>query len=113
MKIKIKAEKQENGLWGTPISCYMIEETPDQENELLFSALLIALSEWWKSKTFKVYNISKHGFIVDILGRLYSIFYRNYFVIDYTLYEFKTGKERSRFLRKYKIGKLNEKTLHL
>ena len=61
MKIfEITQEKQENGLWGTPMNCYAIDKflLLDERKHLLFSASLALLNQIWKCP-FKVTNSSE------------------------------------------------------
>lgn len=110
MKIKIKSEKQENGLWGSPLYCSSIDWTPinDKRKLLIFSASLIAISENYKS-SFIIFNSNEDGFFIKINNTTYKLEYDRLEVFDNILYEFDNQKERIIFLRKHKIKELNDK----
>lgn len=69
--IEIKAEKQENGLWGMPMSCYKIDQavflSPDKQ--LKHSAICIALDQHYKQTPFEIFWSNPEGFIVDMKGK--------------------------------------------
>ena len=109
--IKICSEKQDNGLWGTPLYCYSMDgyHFYDNKRELLNSALIMAISETW-CETFKVYDSTEHGFSVKVGGeKRYNVHYCRYEVINNTLYEFDNEKEHKVFLRKNKLKQLTKK----
>lgn len=110
VKIKIKSEKQDNGLWGSPLSCSSIDWVPiyDKRKNLIFSASLIAISENYKSY-FIIFNSNKDGFFIKINDATYKLEYDRLEVFDNILYEFDNQKERIIFLRKHKIKELNDK----
>lgn len=110
--IKIKQEKQENGLWGTPFGCYYIESVPMNDRKMIiFSAIIAAFDEHYK-KPFKIIFSDENGFKIrtndtnNSFSEIYKLIYQNYEVIDDTLYEFQNEQEHITFLRQHKIKKL-------
>jgi hypothetical protein len=114
--IKIKQEKQSNGIWGTPMNCVGVDVPPigNERKYLIFSAWICAINETF-NKPFMFRNFCSYDqvivYIFDDFGfiqRSYHLSYNRYEVIDDTLYEFESQKEHINFLRKHKIKKLNE-----
>lgn len=119
-KIEINSKKQTNGLWGMPFNCIKINKMEfyhDNHRSLLSSALIMAINEKFNRK-FEVWfnddylsvnmvgqpiNDSPFSFSVS---KLYTVYFKNYEVIDNTLYEFDNNKEKISFMRKQKINKL-------
>ena len=113
---KIKQNKQDNGLWGTPLNCYYISRIPSIDNRkcLIHSAWLAAINQVYNRK-FKVYYSNDEGILIKIDIEFYgtlqrgedlTLNYSNYEVLDNTLYEFDNEKEHNKFLRKLKIKQL-------
>jgi hypothetical protein len=74
-KIKIKSEKQDNGLWGTPMNCYFMNSMSpifDNRKHLLFSAILIAFAEEYNECSFRLDMMSDDGFLISINESLYN-----------------------------------------
>jgi hypothetical protein len=117
-KIKIKSEKQDNGLWGTPMNCYFMNSMSpifDNRKHLLFSAILIAFAEEYNECSFRLDMMSDDGFLISINESLYNkkykqnsfyIKYKDYEVNGNILYLFDNDKERLYFLRNKKLKKL-------
>ena len=107
-KIKINAKKQDNGLWGIPYYCGGIDTfiLLDDRKELIFSASLVAIAEYYKSN-FTVFNSTDKAYFVKIRSSNYKIVYDRYEVVDDILYEFENDDEHKVFLRKQKIQKIN------
>lgn len=111
--IEIKSKKQENELWGMPLNCFKIDKWYFNNNELLLSALLIAIDEKFNRK-FEIFDSTDKGFIINLLtrdynnttSRMFGFKYSNYEVIDNKLYEFDNDQEHMSFLRKEKIKQL-------
>lgn len=111
--IKIKQNRQSNGLWGTPQNCYYIEYIPiyDERKILLFSAITAAFEERY-NKPFKIVFSDENKFRIrtddgyNAFTEIYSLYYEDYEVIDDTLYEFDNEQEHKIFLRKNKLKKL-------
>lgn len=103
--IEIKSEKQNNGLWGMPLSCYKIDRFVllDDRKWLLRSAIIIAFAEKHKC-SFNIYGSTDKGFIIN---SVFWISYHKYEVVDNLLYEFENEQEHIIFLRKQKINKLD------
>lgn len=104
--IKIKQEKQDNGLWGTPLNCYAIDSVPiDNRKIMIFSAVIVAVNEHYK-KPFKITCSDDEGFKIEINVSIYRIWYDKYEVIDDTLFQFDNDQEHITFLRQHKLKKL-------
>lgn len=60
---KIESEKQDNGIWGTPINCVFIDRyiPLDEKTMLLESAIVVAVAEYFK-RNFEIRNSNKDGF---------------------------------------------------
>lgn len=113
--IEIKTEKQENGLYGTPLKCYEMIGTPpisDHRKYMLFSAIVIAVDERYD----RYFNLKFYddGFLIQIESdpgsfmptKSYFMRYDKYEYIGDTLYEFNDNDERTVFLRKHKLKEL-------
>jgi hypothetical protein len=111
--IKIKQEKQDNGLWGTPLNCYAIDRVSIQDDRkiMIFSAVIVAVNEKYQRK-FKILSSNNHEFRIQIsgndisVGDYYKISYDKYEVIDNTLFQFDNDQEHITFLRQHKLKKL-------
>lgn len=111
--VKIKQEKQDNGLWGTPYNCVYIENVPmfDDRKMMIFSAAIIAFDEKYQRK-FKIFASDDNGFRIQVIGNdagfssVYKIYYDRYEVIDDTLFQFNNDQEHITFLRQHKLKKL-------
>ena len=106
-KIKIKQEKQYNGVWGCPLSCTSIDYFPlsDQRKHLIFNASLVAIAETHNT-TFQIFNSSDENFFIKIQNTIYKLEYHKLEVVDDILYKFDNEKEHKIFFRKQKIKKL-------
>ena len=108
--IKIEAEKQDNGIWGSPLN--LVESDfyimKSEKNYLIHSAICVAISELHK-KEFRISMSDENGFVVWIrhFGAC-SVKYSKYEVFGDTLYEFKDEQEHIAFLRNQKLKKLYE-----
>lgn len=98
LPLKIKAKKQENGLWGTPFNCVYIDKVVfvSDENWKLRSAIMMALAEVYPNHKYRIENSSETGFTVTLyLGYIdpanpnkkwYRINYKNYELKGDTLF---------------------------
>lgn len=89
-KIGIKSKKQDNGLWGTPLNCIVIDKIPllDSHKLLIFSAILIAFDEKYNIN-FRIHFSTDNSFVIMTYGNgNFSMRYENYEVLGNTLYEF-------------------------
>lgn len=74
----IKSEKQENGLWGIPISCMKFGSL-SRQNSLKKSAILAAISELYPGQTFEVLYESEEKLLIKLSnGEWKSIKYNDY-----------------------------------
>jgi len=111
MKIyNISQEKQENGLWGTPMNCIGIDRLApfDKRKELLQSAAIVMVDQIHNCN-FKIINSTDNGFFIQIYKErdlLRTFVYSRYEIVDNTLYEFEDEKEHVLFLRKQKLKQL-------
>lgn len=109
--IKINRERQENGLWGTPLNCILMNfDTIIVKNELKFSAIIAALCDQYFNHTLKVFNITDESFNITIVysfmdnfTQTYHMKFDNFEIIDDILYEFLNKIEHIRFNRKEKL----------
>lgn len=110
-KIKINSEKQDNGIWGTPLDCYSIDRVLllDDYKLLKFSAILIAFAETYHLR-FSIKLSTENGFMLyansDAGTKSFSVKYENYEVIDDVLYYFDNQQEHIEFLRRNKLKKI-------
>ena len=109
---KIEAEKQDNGIWGSPYhlksSDFFIMKS--SKKYLIHSAICQVISQIY-DRDFDIFMSDENGFKVNIDGvGTGSIKYYQYEVINDNLYAFKDDNEHNIFLRKYKLKKLNEIT---
>lgn len=87
-RIEIKAHKQNNGLYGIPVSCHKIDRAVllSTENELKHSAILNAIAQNYKDEPFEVFWSNTDGFMVDIKGHGFlKIRYNEFKLNDNTL----------------------------
>jgi hypothetical protein len=108
--IEIKSKKQDNGIWGMPMNCYSIDRLVlNTENELLYSAIIIAIDEK-ENKKFKLTYYDVNSFLMSIddynSTKMFFIKLDKYEVIDNTLYEFDNEQEHLMFLRQQKLKRL-------
>jgi hypothetical protein len=106
--IKIKQQKQDNGLWGTPYNCHYIESSPwfDNRKMIIFSAAVAAVNEKFNSP-FSIIYCDQEGFRIRTQnGNLYRVCYDEYEVVDDTIYKFDNEQEHITFLRQHKLKKL-------
>lgn len=64
-EIRIKSERQKNGLYGFPSNLGYIENM-EWENAELRSAIVMAISETYPDETFGIYNVSSKGFHIKL-----------------------------------------------
>ena len=85
---EIKTEKQENGLWGSPLTLIETDEVPlDDETNLLRSAIIIALMEKFGNEKFRIFFSTPTGFFVKFTDSGYfNIRYEDYILDGYTLH---------------------------
>ena len=115
-KVKIKSNKQTNGLWGTPINCYKINGSPPKDHDLniLASAILIAIDEQYNIK-FSVEYMDYDGFYVILTdekiqkNKLILIKYDICLLEDNTIIYFESVEEKNNYLRKHKIKRIMNK----
>jgi hypothetical protein len=115
--IQIKSNKQDNGIWGMPLNCIKIGNFKlyNERLILLTSSLIIAIDEkfnrkfevWYDSEFLSVRMLNEY---IDEYtfrpGKIYTVYFKNYEIIDNTLYEFDNEKEKTMFLRTQKLNKL-------
>ncbi len=115
--IQIKSNKQDNGIWGIPLNCIKIGNFKlyNERLILLTSSLIIAIDEkfnrkfevWYDSEFLSVRMLNEY---IDEYtfrpGKIYTVYFKNYEIIDNTLYEFDNEKEKTMFLRTQKLNKL-------
>jgi len=117
--VKIKQERQENGLWGTPFNCFKMSGTPpfgDEYKLKLQSAIIVAFNERYNRRFEIINNSFSNSFYIKAHTDMYNltqdilfnVHYNIYEVIEDTLYEFEDEKEHNSFLRKNKIKQLEE-----
>lgn len=109
----IKSERQENGLWGTPMNLIEMEGLPFNDiNWELHNAIVIALDEIHNTK-FKIQNQSSESCLIyfyddvfknELIKNMYVVKYEKFFLDDNILYFIKNEKER----RYLKLMKINE-----
>lgn len=107
MKIyEIKQQKQDNGMWGTPLNCYYIDKIIllNDRKLKLQSAAFSLFNQIWK-EPFKIINSTPEGFIFEA-SKLFNFRYDRYEVVDNKLYEFDNDQEHLIFLRKNKLKKI-------
>lgn len=98
LPLKIKAKKQESGLWGTPFHCVYIDKFifVSDENCKLRSAIMMALAQVYPTHNYRIEHSSETGFTVSLylehIGpvnlskKWYRINYKNYELRGDTLY---------------------------
>lgn len=64
-EVTIKAKKQKNGLWGHPHNLGYIDRIT-WENQLLQSAIIMAVSEQYPDEHFGIYFSSEKGFNIQL-----------------------------------------------
>jgi hypothetical protein len=110
----IKSERQENGIWGSPIRLIEMEGTPKVVDLELHSAIIVALDEIHKTK-FKILSQSDVScliyFVSDIFNykiikNMYVVKYDNFMLDGNRLYFIRNIKER-RFLKMNNIKNEN------
>lgn len=86
-KIEIKSEKQDNGIWGTPLNCTYMSNVPpihDSRKYLLFSAILIAFAEQYIDATFRLDIMTDSGFALYITDSIKN-YNKNNFYMEFFL----------------------------
>ena len=80
---KIKSKKQDNGLFGMPLQCTAIDRLPGKENEVIHSALCIAIAETHPNETFEICLSNEFGFIIQFNdGGMKRLKYSDYELTD-------------------------------
>jgi hypothetical protein len=107
--IEIKSKKQDNGIWGMPLNCYGIEGSLWMNDEILISAIIMAVDEKY-NKNFKLTFYKNNNFLISVKfsqgEEMFFIKLEKYEIINNTLYEFDNEKEHLVFLRQKKIKQL-------
>jgi hypothetical protein len=67
-RFEIKAEPQENGLWGIPMALKRLDRIIWGIDQKLFSAILVAIAEAHNHVSFEQYLANDKGFAVKIHG---------------------------------------------
>lgn len=78
---KIKAERQSNGVWGTPFNCVGIDRfiRRSEQDYLKESAIIIAVAETFPDETFEILFSSADGFIIRLSkSGMKNILLKNY-----------------------------------
>jgi hypothetical protein len=78
---QIQTDRDENGLWGLPLSLRKIDKMVklDDETTLLFSAICISLMEKFNGERFEIFWNSSSGFFVKFINSgYYNIRYSDY-----------------------------------
>lgn len=119
--IKIKQQKQDNGLWGTPMNCVSLElnafpcDTKDSRTSedlwLLESALIAAFGENYPHSRFSVKQFVSNSIQIRMSAneqndRVFRLGFDKFGLDGNTLYQFENSSERMRFFRKQKIKRL-------
>jgi hypothetical protein len=116
---KLETKKQENGLWGIPLSftkysINMIELTDDEH--ILLSAIMVSNSEKLPSISFQLFSIGNKTYRLniihyDIVSSSTSTLIKldDYYLDDYTLYRFENESEKTIFYRNKKLEKIKSK----
>jgi len=108
----IKSERQENGLWGTPMNLLEMDSLPINLDWELHSAIIIAINEN-HNKKFKIQNQSEDSCLIyffddvfknKIIKNMYVVKYDDFMLEGNRLYFIKNEKER----RYLKLNKINE-----
>lgn len=92
----IKSPRQENGLWGTPFTCFAIDKVVPLPDELwkLQSAIIVAISEVYPDESFDVSFSDDKGFLVTLEhSGIRTIRYEDYKLDGNTLTFFGRGLE--------------------
>lgn len=112
---KISAERQENGLWGTPLNCFKKRGLPpkDYHLQVLGSAILIGIDEQYNTKFSVEYmDYNDDGFYVILndenlqANKLLLIKYDICLMEDDTIIYFDSVEEKNNYLRLHKIKKI-------
>lgn len=107
----IKSQRQDNGLWGTPINLIEMQAISKDVDWELHSAIIIALSECHNVK-FKIQNQSDESCLIyfydDVfkdktIKNMYVVKYKDFLLEGNRLYYIKNEQER----RYLKLNKLN------
>lgn len=65
----IQSNKQDNGLYGMPFSCYKLDGMPilsNEDEEVLRSAIIISIAEAYPDDTFEIFWSTTEGFFVKL-----------------------------------------------
>ena len=66
---EIKSTKQDNGLWGMPLSCVKIDKIVmdmTKENHLKYSAICVGIAEKYPDETFEIFWSDKDKFFIKL-----------------------------------------------
>ncbi len=76
----IKSEKQANGIWGMPLQCIYLDKCIflDFETELIRSAIVLGLAQFYTNETFEINFSSKEGFLVSFTNKKIRSIYIEY-----------------------------------
>jgi len=104
----IKSPIQDNGIWGTPLNLFKIEDNYWDKDDLLHSAIIISFSEVFPDNNFSIYWCDKKGFFVRFEDeiknrRIFSIKYNHYRLEDNKLIILESDEERINYDRYNKL----------
>lgn len=105
----IKSPRQDNGIWGTPLNLFKIENNYWDKDELLHSAIIISFSEVFPNNKFQICWQNKDGFFVKFEEEIknkkfFNIKYNMYKLEDYMLIIFESDEERINYERHDKLS---------
>jgi hypothetical protein len=109
---KLRTERQDNGLWGTPLKLKSIDGNiifKDEEKEKLFSAIIMAFAET-KEENFSLEMI-KDIFIIHTESRTYYYGMSYFGLDDDKLYHLPTDDDKKVFNRMIKLKKITKKEI--
>lgn len=107
---QIRSERQPNGIWGSPLNLVYVKHIPS--NDLLFSAIIMALAEKLPKSRFSVDMMFDDWFALKVLDepdfsyRL-SFYYKNCYVDDNDILYFFESEQEIRNFKLKNISKNN------
>jgi hypothetical protein len=114
----IKSEKQDNGLWGTPMNIVGLKTIPfyDNDDEVKFSGILMALGERYPNGYITVQMMTATGsfeIFLDQNGTTMTHYthINHYGLIDNTLYFIKEDEDRTIYERMLKLKKIKDELI--
>lgn len=111
-KYKIKSDKQENGIYGMPINVKQyVAKYQQKDNELLRSAIIMAISEEEYRESWLDVTETENGLIIRALRykisatKFYGIDYINYSLVDNVL-TYRDGEDLQKYIRGKKLNRI-------